>query len=663
MAYGATEPEAGSDLGALKTVAVPVTEDGVVVSYRITGRKQWISNGGVADLYSILANTPGGPTWFVLDRGTDGFTNGKPENKHGIRLSNTAALFLDDVAVDADRLVGGVEGQGLVQAQQVFGYTRLMVAAFGLGAGWAALDRAIPYSAERIQAGGPLSEKQGYTYKLIVPHAIRLEAARAYIEETAEHIDRDEGLFNTEGAIAKYMATEAGNGAADAAIQALGGYGYTHEYMVEKIKRDVRITTIYEGTSEIMEMTIGRDRWQQHLKTSGRHYHDQAEALEALHRTDPLVGADVAALAHHALAEIMEACRVARLTRNQHVLLRLGEWAAWTESAAALARRAARAGAGRVPEKGDPRFDAAALAADEPRVRPRGGHEGGHRGHPVGARRECRGRCRPRRTGRTGGRARGPTRPRRRHGRGGRRAIREDHMSERNEPTVPIAIVGLGAILPDAPDVATFWHNLEQGRYSISDVRAERWDPELYYDEDPKAPERTYSKIGGWVREWTWAPHEWHLPIPPKVGDVMDDAQKWAVACTHAALTDYGWPDRTLDNERTAVILGNAMAGEKHYQTALRIAFPEFARELAAAPSFAALPPDQRGEIIAEFHRRMDGLTPAITEDTMPGELGNCHRRPRRQPLRPARPELRRRRRVRVSDGRVRRVDRRARRG
>jgi len=122
------------------------------------------SNGGVADAYSILANAPGGPTWFVLERGADGFTNGKPENKHGIRASNTAALSLDEVYVDADRLLGEVEGQGLLQAQAVFGYTRLMVAAFGLGAGWAPLDRAIPYSVTRIQAGGPLSEKQGYTH-------------------------------------------------------------------------------------------------------------------------------------------------------------------------------------------------------------------------------------------------------------------------------------------------------------------------------------------------------------------------------------------------------------------------------------------------------------------------------------------------------------------
>ena len=106
------------------------------------------------------------------------------------------------------------------------------------------------------------------------------------------------------------MATEAGNAAAEASIQALGGYGYTHEYMVEKIKRDVRITTIYEGTSEIMEMTISRDRWQLHLKTRGQHYHEQARELEALHARHPNVGADIAALALHALAEVMEKARV-----------------------------------------------------------------------------------------------------------------------------------------------------------------------------------------------------------------------------------------------------------------------------------------------------------------------------------------------------------------
>jgi alkylation response protein AidB-like acyl-CoA dehydrogenase len=364
FAYGATEPDAGSDLGSLKTTADRVEQDGKVVGYKINGSKQWISNGGIADHCTILANTPAGPSWFIVDAGTKGFSHDKPEDKHGIRLSNTAALALSDVYVDAERLVGGVEGQGLIQAQMVFGYTRVMVAAFGLGAGWSALDRAIPYSTKRIQGGTPLSEKQGYTHKLIVPNVVKLEAGRAFIEETAQRIDTgNEGSLNTEGAIAKYMSTEAGDAAADASIQALGGYGYTHEYMVEKISRDVRITRIYEGTSEIMEMTISRDRWQLHLKTRGQHYHDRAREVELLHAAHPNVGADVAALALHALAEVMEKARIHRLTRYQHILLRIGEWIAYAECAATLARRAALAAEGRLHEKASDRFDAPALAA------------------------------------------------------------------------------------------------------------------------------------------------------------------------------------------------------------------------------------------------------------------------------------------------------------
>jgi alkylation response protein AidB-like acyl-CoA dehydrogenase len=363
FAYGATEPDAGSDLGALQTTAERVMDGDRIAGYKINGSKQWISNGGIADAYTVLANTPAGPTWFVVEKGAPGFTHDEPEDKHGIRLSNTAALALTDVYVDADRLVGGVEGQGLNQAQAVFGYTRLMVAAFGLGGGWAALDRAIPYSVKRIQAGAPLSEKQGYTHKLIVPNVARLEAGRAFIEQTAERIDAGEGSLNTEGAIAKYMCTEAGNRAAEASIQALGGYGYTHEYMVEKISRDVRITTIYEGTSEIMEMTISRDRWQNHLKSRGQHYHDQARASEALAAAHPEVGADIAALTLHALAEVMEKARIGRLTRYQHILLRLGELTAYAESAACLARRAALLAEGKLNEKANQRFDAPALAA------------------------------------------------------------------------------------------------------------------------------------------------------------------------------------------------------------------------------------------------------------------------------------------------------------
>ena len=187
-----------------------------------------------------------------------------------------------------------------------------------------------------------------------------------------------------------------------------------------------------------------------------------------------------------------------------------------------------------------------------------------------------------------------------------------------------IAIVGVGAILPDAPDAAAFWNNVKTGRYSISDVSPDRWDPLAYYDADPAAPDKTYSKIGGWVREYSWDPMKWHLPIPPRVADAMDVAQQWAVACTREALEDYGYPKRPLDLDRTAVILGNAMAGEKHYLSSLRVFFPEYARELAQSPSFAKLPPELQREITGQLHERMGKRIAPITEDTMPGELANC---------------------------------------
>ncbi|HET9409583.1 MAG TPA: SDR family NAD(P)-dependent oxidoreductase [Candidatus Sulfotelmatobacter sp.] len=193
-----------------------------------------------------------------------------------------------------------------------------------------------------------------------------------------------------------------------------------------------------------------------------------------------------------------------------------------------------------------------------------------------------------------------------------------------NTSSRAIAIVGLGAVLPDAHNVSAFWENIKEGRYSIRDVDPSRWDPALYYDPDPAAPDKSYSKIGGWVREFTWEPMKWHLPLPPKVVDAMDGAQKWAIACTREALEDYGYPKRPLDADRTAVILGNAMAGEKHYLTSLRIYFPEYARELSEVSSFAALPETLRNEITSALHERIGKHLPEITEDCMPGELSNC---------------------------------------
>ena len=187
-----------------------------------------------------------------------------------------------------------------------------------------------------------------------------------------------------------------------------------------------------------------------------------------------------------------------------------------------------------------------------------------------------------------------------------------------------IAIVGVGAVLPDAPNVEAFWKNIKQGRYSISEVQPDRWDPALYYDPDHSAPDKTYSKIGGWVREHVWDPMKWRLPIPPRVVAGMDESQKWAIACTREALEDYGYPKRPLNTDRTAVILGNAIGGEKHYLTVSRVLFPEFARELEDTASFAALPEAVRRDITRQFHDRVGKLFPEVTEDTMPGELSNC---------------------------------------
>ena len=187
-----------------------------------------------------------------------------------------------------------------------------------------------------------------------------------------------------------------------------------------------------------------------------------------------------------------------------------------------------------------------------------------------------------------------------------------------------IAIVGAGAILPDAANVAAFWENIKSGRYSITEVSPDRWDPSFYYDPDPSVPDKTYSKIGGWVRDHVWDPVKWHLPIPPRVSDAMDQAQKWAIAATREALEDYGYPKRPLDPDRVAVILGNAMAGEKHYLTSLRVYFPEYANELTRISAFAALPEAIRNDIIRELHNRVGKHLPEVTEDSMPGELANC---------------------------------------
>lgn len=342
VAYAVTEPDAGSNVASIKTRAVPVQDDsGKITGYKINGSKQFITTGGYADFITLLANTPEGATFFIVEKDTEGYQWGKGEDKHGIRASNTAPLTFSDVFVPVENVVGGVTGQGLKQASKVFGYTRLMVASMALGGAEAALDIVIPYAKERIQFKTPLSEKQGYTHKLVVPHAVRLEAAAAYIDEVAARLDAGERDLEVEGSIAKLFATESANKAVDDAMQALGGYGYIAEYGVEKIKRDVKITCIYEGTSEIQQTIISTFRWKKTRKTKGAHYNGLAEEMEKLESRCGDAGCRYIGLAARALNETIRLVDEHRLTRQQYVMFALADMMTHVEVAASLARQAA----------------------------------------------------------------------------------------------------------------------------------------------------------------------------------------------------------------------------------------------------------------------------------------------------------------------------------
>jgi malonyl CoA-acyl carrier protein transacylase len=189
--------------------------------------------------------------------------------------------------------------------------------------------------------------------------------------------------------------------------------------------------------------------------------------------------------------------------------------------------------------------------------------------------------------------------------------------------TTAIAIVGIGAILPDAPNASAFWQNIRSGRYSITEVPASRWKPDLFYDPNPTAPDKTYSKIGGWVSGFHFEPAKMGVAIPPRILEQIDEAQQWAISACYQALQDYGYPSRPLNPERVAVILGNAMAGEKHYLSTIRIHLPEYIDALVSSPAFQALTSDVQSALVQGLTNGVQALVPPVTEDTMPGELSN----------------------------------------
>jgi acyl-CoA dehydrogenase len=254
--YCLTEREAGSDTSAIKTTA---RKDGT--DYVINGSKCFITNGGVASLYVVFANSapekgPRGLSVFVVPRGTPGISVGKVEDKFGHRASNTTELFFEDVRIPAANLLGR-EGAGFVVAMRTFDKTRAAVGAAGVGIARAALEHAVEYAKTRVQFGKPIATFQATAFKL-AQMAMDVEAARLVIWRAAWLMDK--GKPNgKESAMAKCLGSDVAMRNALEALQIFGGYGYMKDYPIEKLVRDAKLLQIYEGTNEIQRLVISRD--------------------------------------------------------------------------------------------------------------------------------------------------------------------------------------------------------------------------------------------------------------------------------------------------------------------------------------------------------------------------------------------------------------------
>ncbi len=256
-AFGLTEPGAGSDVSGIQTTAV---KDGD--HYIINGSKQWITNGGEAEIYSILAITdrskgPRGASFFVLEQGDPGFLFGKKEKKLGIRASATRELIFQDCRIPKDRLIGR-EGLGFIVAMKTFDKSRPGIGALGVGLAQGALDLAVEYARKRVQFEKPIISFQAIQHKL-ADMAIKTEASRALVYSVARHMDSEPADASKFAAMAKVFAGDVAMEVATNAVQVLGGYGYMQDYPVEKMMRDAKILQIYEGTNEIQRNIIGQE--------------------------------------------------------------------------------------------------------------------------------------------------------------------------------------------------------------------------------------------------------------------------------------------------------------------------------------------------------------------------------------------------------------------
>ncbi|MBN1270411.1 MAG: acyl-CoA dehydrogenase family protein [Kiritimatiellae bacterium] len=254
-AFALTEPNAGSDAAGIQTTAVKKGD-----KYILNGTKQWITNGGEADTYSVIAVTDRargarGVTFFIVEKDMPGFTFGKKEKKMGIRASATRELIFEDCEVPAANVIGK-EGMGFVIGMKTFDLSRPGIAAQGVGLAQGALDEAIEYGRTRHQFGKPIIANQGLQW-MIADMATNIEASRALLYAVCRTIDKSTKDISKLSAMCKLHAGDLAMEVTTNAVQIFGGYGYMREYPVEKMMRDAKILQIYEGTNQIQRDVIG----------------------------------------------------------------------------------------------------------------------------------------------------------------------------------------------------------------------------------------------------------------------------------------------------------------------------------------------------------------------------------------------------------------------
>ena len=255
--YAVTEPGAGSDVAACQTQAVKDGDE-----YIINGSKMWITGAGKADWFFVLAKTDinagyGGMSGFIVDRDTPGLTLGKKENNMGQRCSDTRSLTFEDMRVPADNLCGGSESGGWMNAMKAFDMSRPNIAAHATGLSRAAYEHALQYSGERMTFGKPIHKHQAVQF-MLADMKTKIEASRLLTWKSASEFDS--GIRNTESAAhAKRFASDTAMEVTTDAVQIFGGYGYSEEYPVARLMRGAKVMQIYEGSSQVQKMIIGRE--------------------------------------------------------------------------------------------------------------------------------------------------------------------------------------------------------------------------------------------------------------------------------------------------------------------------------------------------------------------------------------------------------------------